>query len=117
MCACLTRSQLIFRTGPTLRRNSSISSADGFLVFAICLQSSFELPSRETVYYTARTGELQLVACRMNILISNDDGCQARGIQVLAEALSAIASVTVVAPERDRSGASNSLTLDVPLRA
>ncbi|HYQ70686.1 MAG TPA: 5'/3'-nucleotidase SurE [Gammaproteobacteria bacterium] len=53
----------------------------------------------------------------MNILISNDDGCQARGIQVLAAALSAIASVTVVAPERDRSGASNSLTLDAPIRA
>jgi 5'/3'-nucleotidase len=53
----------------------------------------------------------------MNILISNDDGYQARGIQVLAAALSAIASVTVVAPERDRSGASNSLTLDNPIRA
>jgi 5'-nucleotidase len=53
----------------------------------------------------------------MNILISNDDGYQARGIQVLAAALSAIASVTVVAPERDRSGASNSLTLDSPIRA
>jgi len=53
----------------------------------------------------------------MNILISNDDGYQSRGIQVLAEALSAIAEVTVVAPERDRSGASNSLTLDNPIRA
>jgi 5'-nucleotidase len=53
----------------------------------------------------------------MNILISNDDGYQARGIQVLAGALSAVANVTVVAPERDRSGASNSLTLDAPIRA
>jgi len=53
----------------------------------------------------------------MNILISNDDGCQSRGIQILAAALSAIACVTVVAPERDRSGASNSLTLDAPIRA
>lgn len=53
----------------------------------------------------------------MNILISNDDGYRSRGIQVLAEALSAIAAVTVVAPERDRSGASNSLTLDNPIRA
>jgi 5'-nucleotidase len=53
----------------------------------------------------------------MNILISNDDGCQAKGIQVLAGALAAVASVTVVAPERDRSGASNSLTLDAPIRA
>lgn len=53
----------------------------------------------------------------MNILISNDDGCQAPGIQCLAEALSDIAELTVVAPERDRSGASNSLTLDSPIRA
>lgn len=53
----------------------------------------------------------------MRILLSNDDGYQARGIVRLAEALGARAEVTVVAPERDRSGASNSLTLDHPLRA
>jgi len=53
----------------------------------------------------------------MNILISNDDGYQATGIRVLAEALGEIARVTVVAPDRDRSGASNSLTLDSPIRA
>lgn len=53
----------------------------------------------------------------MRILISNDDGYQAPGIRCLADALAAIAEVTVVAPERDRSGASNSLTLDSPLRA
>lgn len=53
----------------------------------------------------------------MNILISNDDGCQAPGIQCLAGALSDVAEITVVAPERDRSGASNSLTLDNPIRA
>ena len=52
----------------------------------------------------------------MNILISNDDGYQAPGIQALATALAEIANVHVVAPDRDRSGASNSLTLDVPLR-
>src|SRR5262249_17529014 len=51
----------------------------------------------------------------MRILVSNDDGYFAPGIAVLAEALSAVAEVTVVAPERDRSGASNSLTLDRPL--
>ncbi|MGZ8155088.1 MAG: 5'/3'-nucleotidase SurE [Burkholderiales bacterium] len=51
----------------------------------------------------------------MRILVSNDDGYFAPGITVLAEALSACADVTVVAPERDRSGASNSLTLDRPL--
>jgi 5'-nucleotidase len=53
----------------------------------------------------------------MNILISNDDGCQSPGIRILAEALGEIATVTVVAPDRDRSGASNSLTLDNPIRA
>ncbi len=53
----------------------------------------------------------------MRILISNDDGVQAPGITRLAQVLSGIAEITVVAPDRDRSGASNSLTLDVPLRA
>ncbi len=51
----------------------------------------------------------------MRILISNDDGYFAPGIEALASALSAVGEVTVVAPERDRSGASNSLTLDRPL--
>jgi 5'-nucleotidase len=52
----------------------------------------------------------------MYILVSNDDGYRAPGIRALAEALRAVARVTVVAPERDRSGASNSLTLEYPLR-
>lgn len=52
----------------------------------------------------------------MHLLISNDDGVEAPGIRVLAEALSALGKVTVVAPDRDRSGASNSLTLDQPIR-
>ena len=51
----------------------------------------------------------------MRILLSNDDGYYAPGIAALATALSQNAEVTVVAPERDRSGASNSLTLDRPL--
>lgn len=51
----------------------------------------------------------------MKILVSNDDGYFAPGITLLAEALAAVGEVTVVAPERDRSGASNSLTLDRPL--
>lgn len=53
----------------------------------------------------------------MHILLSNDDGYSAPGLIALAEALGALAEVTVVAPERNRSGASNSLTLDRPLRA
>jgi 5'-nucleotidase len=52
----------------------------------------------------------------VKILISNDDGYRAEGLSALTEALAAIADVTVVAPDRNRSGASNSLTLDVPLR-
>jgi 5'-nucleotidase len=53
----------------------------------------------------------------VKILVSNDDGYFAPGITLLAEALRRLAEVTVVAPERDRSGASNSLTLDRPLIA
>lgn len=52
----------------------------------------------------------------MRILLSNDDGCRAEGLHALAGALKAFAAVTVVAPDRNRSGASNSLTLDTPLR-
>ncbi len=51
----------------------------------------------------------------MRILLSNDDGYFAPGIALLAEMLAPLADVTVVAPERDRSGSSNSLTLDRPL--
>lgn len=51
----------------------------------------------------------------MRILLSNDDGYFAPGITILAEVLASLADITVVAPERDRSGASNSLTLDRPL--
>jgi 5'-nucleotidase len=53
---------------------------------------------------------------RVKILVSNDDGYQAEGIRALADALRDLGTVTVVAPDRNRSGASNSLTLDMPLR-
>ena len=53
----------------------------------------------------------------MKILISNDDGVHAEGIAILAKALSTIAEITVVAPERNCSAASNSLTIENPLRA
>ena len=53
----------------------------------------------------------------MKILLSNDDGYRAPGLELLKESLEPLGAVTVVAPERNRSGASNSLTLDVPLRA
>src|SRR3954466_12432292 len=51
----------------------------------------------------------------MRILISNDDGYLAPGINALADALAAIADIVVVAPDANRSGASNSLSLDRPL--
>ncbi|MCG5516133.1 MULTISPECIES: 5'/3'-nucleotidase SurE [Ectothiorhodospira] len=53
----------------------------------------------------------------MRILLSNDDGVHAPGLQQLAKTLRGRGQVTVVAPDRDRSGASNSLTLSRPLRA
>ena len=52
----------------------------------------------------------------MRILVSNDDGVLAPGIDCLAKELKNIASVDVVAPDRNKSGASNSLTLVNPLR-
>ena len=51
----------------------------------------------------------------MRILLSNDDGYFAPGITLLSEMLAPLGEITVVAPERDRSGSSNSLTLDRPL--
>lgn len=52
----------------------------------------------------------------MKILVSNDDGYLAKGINVLTDSLEAVADVIVVAPDRNRSAASNSLTLSDPLR-
>jgi 5'-nucleotidase len=52
----------------------------------------------------------------MNFLISNDDGLMAPGIRVLSEHIKLLGAVTVVAPDQNRSGASNSLTLDSPIR-
>ncbi len=51
----------------------------------------------------------------MHILLSNDDGYFAPGLAALAEALAGLGEITVVAPEQNRSAASNSLTLDRPL--
>jgi 5'-nucleotidase len=52
----------------------------------------------------------------VRILISNDDGYRAPGIVALRAALKGLGDLTVVAPDRNRSGASNSLTLEMPLR-
>ncbi len=53
----------------------------------------------------------------VKILLSNDDGYRAEGLTALGLALKPLGDVTIVAPDRNRSGASNSLTLDVPVRA
>ncbi len=53
----------------------------------------------------------------MHILLSNDDGYLAEGLVALAKALADCGTISVVAPDRNRSAASNSLTLDMPLRA
>ncbi len=52
----------------------------------------------------------------MKILISNDDGIHARGLEVLAEVCRSVGEVTIVAPDREQSGASHSLTLHRPIR-
>jgi 5'-nucleotidase len=53
----------------------------------------------------------------MRILLSNDDGYLAQGLLTLAQALAQYANISVVAPDKNRSAASNSLTLELPLRA
>jgi 5'-nucleotidase len=75
------------------------------------------------VYNAAHARRARTSACAlagpksnaMRILLSNDDGYFAPGLERLAAELASHAEITVVAPERDRSGASNSLTLDRPL--
>ena len=52
----------------------------------------------------------------MKILLSNDDGYRAEGLEALRREIKPLGAVTIVAPDRNRSGASNSLTLDVPVR-
>lgn len=52
----------------------------------------------------------------MKILLSNDDGVYAQGLNTLSRALADLAEIVIVAPDRNRSGASNSLTLEQPLR-
>ena len=52
----------------------------------------------------------------MRVLISNDDGYEAKGIKQLSKSLSEIADVIVVAPNKNKSAASSSLTLGKPLK-
>ncbi|AML48428.1 5'/3'-nucleotidase SurE [Coxiella burnetii] len=52
---------------------------------------------------------------KLRLLLSNDDGVYAKGLAILAKTLADLGEVDVVAPDRNRSGASNSLTLNAPL--
>ena len=52
----------------------------------------------------------------MRYLLSNDDGYRAPGLNTLADVMSSLGDLSIVAPDRNRSGASNSLTLDLPLQ-
>ena len=61
-------------------------------------------------------GDASTTDSAMRLLVSNDDGYLAPGLQSLAAALTPLGEVIVVAPDRDRSGASNSLTLRTPIR-
>lgn len=67
--------------------------------------------------FLLRLANFKVFSSNMHILISNDDGYLAQGIHVLANALERYATISVVAPDKNRSAASNSLTLDMPLRA
>jgi 5'-nucleotidase len=68
--------------------------------------------SQSEDFVVLRSGKISV----MKILISNDDGYLAPGINALADQLATIADIVVVAPDSNRSGSSNSLTLDRPLR-
>ena len=72
---------------------------------------------RYSIVRTAHPPSSGLLLDLVKILLSNDDGYRAEGLQALRQAIKPLGAVTVVAPDRNRSGASNSLTLDVPVRA
>ncbi len=76
-------------------------------------------PVRFFFSVSGRSGDeaVFFLTASMHILISNDDGYTARGIKALAEVMREFGRVTVCAPEHNQSGASNSLTLQLPLRA
>ncbi len=73
--------------------------------------------NRRVEWKDEKVETFQYIVPGMKILLSNDDGYQAPGLRILAEQLSAVGDIVVVAPDQDRSGASNSLTLVNPLRA
>ena len=72
---------------------------------------------RYSIVRTATPASAGQAANSVKILLSNVDGYRAEGLAALAAAIKPLGAVTSVAPDRNRSGASNSLTLDVPVRA
>ena len=72
---------------------------------------------RYSIVRTANPPARSRLLNSVKILLSNDDGYRAEGLAALAAAIKPLGAVTTVAPDRNRSGASNSLTLDVPVRA
>src|ERR1700722_2485954 len=82
-------------------------------------ESSIRYPGvgRYSIVRLAQRASFGLMSNLVKILLSNDDGYRAEGLEALRRAIAPLGSVTIVAPDRNRSGASNSLTLDVPVRA
>lgn len=98
-------------TLPMLRRNSSLSSGG---IFFFSRQLILPLNIAKIVDFISFW---ETIRFQMHILLSNDDGYLAQGLNELAAALREYAEISVVAPDKNRSGASNSLTLELPLRA
>jgi 5'-nucleotidase len=72
---------------------------------------------RYSIVRTATPASAAQAVNQLKILLSNDDGYRAEGLAALGRAIKPLGAVTIVAPDRNRSGASNSLTLDVPVSA
>lgn len=113
------RRAMVGRQGPGIAHHSAKQSAVVFLIAVVCVAHArfygFALWCRSNIEYSERALHIR-TKITLKILVSNDDGYLAKGINALADALAEIADVTVVAPDRNRSGASNSLTLQSPLR-
>jgi 5'-nucleotidase len=88
----------------------------GFLVRIVIAWGNHARSAATSLLKYSHAHSRRLHPFAVKILVSNDDGFRAEGIRRLREALATLGEVTVVAPDRNKSGASNSLTLDVPLR-
>jgi 5'-nucleotidase len=103
------------------RRSAAVADTIGNASTARCSECTFDMRGRGIIRadrgarHSTHVATEKARTAPMRILLSNDDGYFAPGLEHLAAALAPHAEITVVAPERDRSGASNSLTLDRPL--